>query len=161
MAQQHRCIYRDNYSRINDKDLIRCVYPDINDHNIDKFIINSNSFDEMIRNNKSKRLCDHLREKITSEIGLMFANAYTSKNYEAIEAYIQNNNVPTIDQWNINIIKNNTAMRYILLETIQDYLNVIKYVLRQELRDHFQRIFPYCLKKHLMQYIGDFFIPPK
>jgi len=160
MALRHRCIYRDNYCRIHKNDYIGAIYPDINDHNIDKFLVASNSYDKTERNNR-QQLYEYILVKIKAELGLLFSNAYTTKNYDLIEKYITDNNVPEIEKWTIKIIQNKTAMRYILLETIQDNLNVTKYVLRTELNNFFKRVFPYCLKKYTVQYINDFFIVPK
>ena len=155
MAQQHKQIFRDNFALINDSDLITLIRYDYNDQKIEEFIVKQNSFDIMFVKNGIKKLHNYLTDYVIKEIGLLFANAYKTKNYDEIEKYILDNNIVPYD---ITIIHSKNKMEYILKETIQDHLNVNKYIIKTDLRQYFIKVLPYVLKKGLVQYINDFFI---
>lgn len=155
MAQQHKQIFRDNYCLISDDDLITLIRNKYNNKEIEDFIIKSNSFDII---NFKKKLHVYLTKYIIDKIGLLFANAYLSKKYDDIEKYISDNNIMNFD---IEIVKSKHKMDYILKETIQDNLNINKYIIKKELREYFVKVFPDCLNNGLMKYVDEFFISNK
>lgn len=159
MAQQHRCIYRDNFSRIRDKDLIDIA--NITDSKVKKFIIDSNT--KYYQYNKTKNpnlhsMTKYLEKNIVGELDNLFAKAYNTQDYTEIEKYIIDNNVQEIT--GVTILNNKTAIRYFLLETIQNIVLESKYRLRRELLEYYKKVFGYCLQKYTLKFINDFFILP-
>lgn len=151
MAQKHRIIYRDNFCRIRDKDLVDII--GTTDPQIQKFLKYSNS---QYYENKSDKLVKPIRnfleKNIINELGSLFAHAYQTHDYKQIEKYITDNNVQ--EAKNINILNNKTGMRYLLMETIQNVVLAQKYVLRKELVEYFKRIFGYILEKYTLEFIS-------
>ena len=149
----HLKIWRDNYCSITINDI--CNNSGITDKNIKKFIKDSDYFAYSTVSNRDT-IHRYLTKKTIEDIGKLFADAYTSKNYDEIDKYIKDNINEDLDMKVINI---KAVMRRIMIETIQDHLLLNKYVIHKELIDHFKKVFPYCIKKYTLQYINDFFIP--
>lgn len=145
-------IYQDNYCLIDNDDLLEICRSNYNDPKIEKFIIESAAF------HTKERLDIHMKESAIADIGKLFSDAYMTKNYDEIQEYINKNN---IQSQNLKILKSKQKMDIILKETIQDYLKLNKYIIKKELREYFNLVFPYCLKRGIVQYINKFFIPNK
>jgi hypothetical protein len=146
---KHRVILRDNYCSITTNDLY--YNTGINDKKVKIFI------------KERQMIYQYLVKQTIQDIGQLFADAYSSKNYDEIEKYINDNNIVASNKYDMKILHNKAGMRRIIIETIQEQLfklKINKYIIHRELFDHFKKVFAYCIKKNTLQYITDFFIHP-